>query len=599
MGKSKKRVVRVKHIKKAKKHKRIKLKKGKHLKTSRVKIHKIKKSKKHRKFAAPGHQHKHAKHARHAKHAKAARHIKSSGQPKSAKRAKVSDSFYSGAVDRIIEKKEKEHKSKGAGFFSSIFGAGKVPKKSRKERIKHAKQAAAEHKAGAKHRVAAKHTHAKSVKHAKHAGKSSVHKKGNKNENKKAKKAELAKLRAEKKARIRAERAARRQAKIKAREEKRKQKLAQKTAKKEAKARIIAEKKSAKRKTESSRLSRAIELVRPKQVTADLKSKERISADNLKKVKEELDRIRKEVSKVIVGQEVAVDGMIRALLCNGHLLVEAVPGTAKTLLIRTLAVTLGCKFSRIQFTVDLLPSDITGIVSYEKSKGFYTIKGPVFANLVIADEINRAPPKTQSALLEAMQEHQATIGKKTYSIEEPFFVMATQNPIESSGTYQLPEAQIDRFLFKLTMTYPKPTDEQRILYQNISLNKFDDFRLKAVITPKRIIEMQKLTKKIYISDEVEKYILRIVDSTRNPRNYGLKHGHYIEYGGSPRASIYLFIAAKAQAIMEGDGYVRPQHVKKIAHDVLRHRILLNYEGEAENIKTDEIIDDILAKVRVP
>ncbi len=598
MGKSKKRVVRVKHIKKAKKHKHIKLKKGKHLKTSRVKIHKIKKSKKHRKVAAPGHLHKHVKHTRHVKYAKAARHIKSSGQPKPAKRAKASDSFYSGAVDKVIGQKEKEHKSKSAGFFSSIFGAGKVPRQSKKERIRHAKHAAAKHKAGAKHKAAAKHIHIKHIKHLKHIARPPAPKKDNK-KNKKSKKAELAKLRAEKKAKIRAEREARRQAKIKAREEKRKQKLAQKTAKKEARLRIITEKKFAKKKTESSRLSRAIEIIRPKQVTADLKSKERISADNLKKVKEELDRIRKEISKVIVGQEVAVDGMIRALLCNGHLLVEAVPGTAKTLLIRALAVALGCKFSRIQFTVDLLPSDITGIVSYEKSKGFYTIKGPVFANLVIADEINRAPPKTQSALLEAMQEHQATIGKQTFRIEEPFFVMATQNPIESSGTYQLPEAQIDRFLFKLTMSYPKPTDEQRILYQNISLNKFDDFKLKAVITPKRIIEMQKLTKKIYVSDEVEKYILRIVDSTRNPRNYGLKHGHYIEYGGSPRASICLFIAAKAQAIMEGDGYVRPQHIKKIAHDVLRHRILLNYEGEAENIKTDEIIDDILAKVKVP
>jgi len=313
----------------------------------------------------------------------------------------------------------------------------------------------------------------------------------------------------------------------------------------------------------------------------------------------ELEDIRKEVAKVVIGQEEIIDAILRGVLANGHVLIEGVPGVAKTLLIRAIAYTVGCEFSRIQFTVDLLPADITGLTTYTPGKGFETIKGPIFANFIIADEINRAPPKTQSALLEAMQEKQVTIGRDTFQLAPPFFVMANNNPLESSGTYRLPEAQIDRFLFKLKMGYPNMEQEEQIIDTNITIHKFEDFDLKKILAAEKIIDLQKMTKAIGASPQIRKYIVRIVDCTRNPKNYGIKLGKYLDYGGSPRASIALQIAAKADAVLKGQSHVSPQNVKNIAHDVLRHRLLLNYEGQAENIDSDDIIDEILDKVKVP
>ncbi|MFH1636978.1 MAG: MoxR family ATPase [Candidatus Woesearchaeota archaeon] len=323
---------------------------------------------------------------------------------------------------------------------------------------------------------------------------------------------------------------------------------------------------------------------------------------DVKKVKfyhEKVTSIRTEVAKVVIGQEKVVTGFIRGLIANGHVLVEGIPGIAKTLLVRAIAKATGCQFSRIQFTVDLLPTDITGIQSYQEGKGFFTLKGPIFANFVLADEINRAPPKTQSALLEAMQEKQATIGKETFPMLNPFFVMATQNPIEQEGTYRLPEAQVDRFLFKLNMGYPKMDDEKKILKTNMTLRKFEEYDLKAAITPKLIIDMQKFVHSIYLSPDIEDYIVRIVDATRSPSKYNLRYSKYIEYGGSPRASIGLFISSKTEAMINGKTYVTPQLVKEVAYDVLRHRLLLSYEAEAESITPEMIIKDLLSRVPVP
>jgi len=297
----------------------------------------------------------------------------------------------------------------------------------------------------------------------------------------------------------------------------------------------------------------------------------------------DMDDIRKEVAKIVVGQNVVIDAVLRAILANGHILIEGVPGVAKTLLIRSIAQVVGCSFSRIQFTVDLLPADITGLTTYTPQKGFETIKGPIFSNFIIADEINRAPPKTQSALLEAMQEKQVTIGRETFKLAPPFFVMANNNPLESSGTYKLPEAQVDRFLFKLKMGYPSMEEEELIIDQNITVNKFEDFNLKKILSSSKVISLQNKTKSIQVSPQIRNYIVRIVDATRNPKNYDIRLGKYIDYGGSPRATISLQIAAKADAVLNGRDSVTPQNVKNVAHDVLRHRILLNYEGQAENI----------------
>jgi MoxR-like ATPase len=308
--------------------------------------------------------------------------------------------------------------------------------------------------------------------------------------------------------------------------------------------------------------------------------------------------IRSEIGKIVVGQQAIVDSLIQAMLCNGHVLLEGIPGLGKTLVVRALSSITGSSFSRIQFTPDLLPTDIIGITTYEEGKGFYTVKGPIFANFVLADEINRAPPKVQSALLEGMQERQVTIGKETFKLPFPFFVMATENPVEQLGTYRLPEAQLDRFLFKLNLTYPTFNEEIVILKQNMTTRNFNDFELSPVITPEEIVRAQQLVKRIRLDNKIEQYIIRLVEATRQPAKYGIDSGKYISYGASPRSSIALFISSKANALMRGSGSVTPMDVKAVAYNVLRHRIILNFEGQAEDINPDVIIEEILKKVPI-
>ncbi len=320
------------------------------------------------------------------------------------------------------------------------------------------------------------------------------------------------------------------------------------------------------------------------------------------KIKEYHDLVQKtksEIGKVVIGQHHVIDSVFRAIFSNGHILFEGVPGIAKTLMVRTVSQTMGCSFARIQFTPDLLPSDITGLTSYQKEKGFYIIKGPVFANFILADEINRAPPKVQSALLECMQEKQVTIGHETLQLPVPFFVMATQNPLEQVGTYPLPEAQVDRFLFKLQVGYPTKDDEIEILNKNMTIHKFEHFDINPVFSPEIIVDMQEATKKIYLSPKIEKYLVTIIDATRNPESYKLKQAHYLEWGASPRGSIGIFISAKANAMLLGRTYVVPEDVKEVAYDVLRHRLILTYEAQAENVTTVDIIKEILQKIPVP
>lgn len=317
--------------------------------------------------------------------------------------------------------------------------------------------------------------------------------------------------------------------------------------------------------------------------------------EEIREVYNLIDATRKEVKKAVVGQEKVVDAFMCAILCDGHVLLEGVPGIAKTLLVKSLAEASGCTANRIQFTVDLLPSDILGMTTYTPEKGFETIRGPIFANYIVADEINRSPPKTQSAMIEAMQEKQVTIGKETFELPRPFFVMANNNPLESSGVYDLPEAQVDRFLFKVIMGYPKKDEEKIIVENNMTIKKFESFNIKPILSPELILEMQQITKTIYMDDRVKDYIVRIIDKTRKK---DFHHGQYIEWGGSPRASIGLFIASKAWALMNGRNYVVPQDVKDIAHYVLRHRIILNYKAMAEGITPDKIIDEILSMIGV-
>jgi MoxR-like ATPase len=312
----------------------------------------------------------------------------------------------------------------------------------------------------------------------------------------------------------------------------------------------------------------------------------------------DLDLIRKEVSKVFVGQDEMVSNLIECFLCNGNVLLEGIPGVGKTLLVRTLSKITGSSYSRIQFTPDLLPTDILGITTYEEGKGFYTIKGPIFANFILGDEINRSPPKVQSALLEAMQERQVTIGKETFTLPNPFFVMATQNPLEQLGTYKLPEAQLDRFLYKVIMDYPSNQEEVLILDTNMSTKKFEDYKIDAILNPKKIVETQNLVKQIRTDNKVKEYIVRIIDATRHPDKYELKNAKYIAFGSSPRGSIGLFIASKARAMLSNQIQVTPSDVKAVAKNVLRHRIVINFEGEAEGITVEQVIDEILAKVPI-
>jgi MoxR-like ATPase len=310
-----------------------------------------------------------------------------------------------------------------------------------------------------------------------------------------------------------------------------------------------------------------------------------------------LQKLFTEVKKILVGQDDMLLKLIVALLCRGHVLLEGVPGLAKTLTINTLANVTACKFNRIQFTPDLLPADIIGTRIYNPSTNeFHIKKGPIFANLLLADEINRAPAKVQSALLEAMQEKQVTIGEETFKIDEPFLVMATQNPIETEGTYPLPEAQLDRFMMKIKVSYPSKKEEL-IIVDRQTCGTCD--KVSPVIKPEEIIQMQRDCDQVYIDENIKKYILELVFATRSPKEYGLDLGYLIEYGASPRASIYLTMTAKALAFIQGRGYVTPDDVKRIAMDVLRHRVLLTYEADAEDMTSEKVISRILTTIYVP
>ena len=304
------------------------------------------------------------------------------------------------------------------------------------------------------------------------------------------------------------------------------------------------------------------------------------------------------MDQVIVGQKHLVESLLIGLLSDGHVLLEGVPGLAKTLAIKTLASLIDAQYSRIQFTPDLLPADVIGTMVYsQKDETFQVKKGPVFANFVLADEINRAPAKVQSALLEAMQERQVTIGKETFRLPEPFLVLATQNPIEQEGTYPLPEAQVDRFMLKVVIDYPKLEEEKLIIRQNINGERLN---VKPILKADEIIEARKVVRQVYLDEKIEKYIVDIVFATRYPEKYDLKElKDMIGFGGSPRASINLALAARSYAFIKRRGYVIPEDVRAVAHDVLRHRIGLTYEAEAENITTEEIITDILNNVIVP
>ena len=330
------------------------------------------------------------------------------------------------------------------------------------------------------------------------------------------------------------------------------------------------------------------------------------TADDIKLLTEKIQdaagfvtRINDELSKVIVGQNTMVERLMIGLLSNGHILLEGVPGLAKTLAIKSLAQTIHANFSRIQFTPDLLPADVVGTMIYNQGKNeFYVRKGPIFSNFILADEINRAPAKVQSALLEAMQERQVTIGDTSYKLDEPFLVLATQNPIEQEGTYPLPEAQVDRFMMKVVVSYPTKQEEQLIIRQNT--HGLQSPIISAVATTQEIAVAKELVRQVYVDEKIENYILDIVFATRYPEKYGLeKLKPLIAFGGSPRASINLTLAAKAYAFLNKRGYVVPDDVRNVCNDILRHRIGLTYEAEAENIQVIDIIGNILGKVNVP
>ena len=308
--------------------------------------------------------------------------------------------------------------------------------------------------------------------------------------------------------------------------------------------------------------------------------------------------IRQGMDQTIVGQKHLVDSLLIALLANGHVLLEGVPGLAKTKAISTLASLIDARFSRIQFTPDLLPADVVGTMIYSiKKEQFEVKKGPVFANFVLADEINRAPAKVQSALLEAMQERQVTIGEQTFKLDDPFLVLATQNPIEQEGTYPLPEAQVDRFLMKVLIGYPSKTEESDIIKMNIAP---DPVEVRALVTPADIVDTRKVVQQIYIDEKIQKYIVDIVFATRFPGDYGLNDlKSMISFGASPRASINMALASRAYAFLRNRGYVIPEDVRAVCHDVMRHRLGLSYEAEANNITADEIISNILDKIAVP
>jgi MoxR-like ATPase len=311
-----------------------------------------------------------------------------------------------------------------------------------------------------------------------------------------------------------------------------------------------------------------------------------------------VDTLTSEVSKVIVGQKQMVDRLLIGLLCNGHILLEGVPGLAKTLTIKSLASAISAKFQRIQFTPDLLPADLVGTMIYNQKDGkFFTRRGPIFANFILADEINRAPAKVQSALLEAMQERQVTIGEETFKLDEPFLVLATQNPIEQEGTYPLPEAQVDRFMLKVKIGYPSREDELAIMRQNVMGSQGD---IKPVVSTKDILSARNAVKNVYMDEKIERYILDIVFATREPAKFKLeKIAPMISYGASPRASINLALASKAHAFIKRRGYVIPEDIRAISLDVLRHRIAVTYEAEAEEVTSESVVQEILNHIEVP
>jgi MoxR-like ATPase len=321
--------------------------------------------------------------------------------------------------------------------------------------------------------------------------------------------------------------------------------------------------------------------------------------EKVEKASKFTDLIRLEMSKTIIGQTEMVDKLLIGLLANGHVLLEGVPGLAKTLAINTLSSAIDAQFSRIQFTPDLLPADVVGTMIYNpREESFKVKKGPIFANFVLADEINRAPAKVQSALLEAMQERQVTIGNETFEVPDPFLVLATQNPVEQEGTYPLPEAQVDRFLLKVVIGYPTKEEEQQILRSNLSVDGLP--KPKPVVSTKEVLKARKLVRSIYLDEKVEKYIVDLVFATRSPENVGLGHlTELISFGASPRASIGLGIAAKAHAFLDHRGYVTPEDVRAVAMDVMRHRVGLTFEAEAENITQEQIVTEIMDSVIVP
>lgn len=321
-------------------------------------------------------------------------------------------------------------------------------------------------------------------------------------------------------------------------------------------------------------------------------------ADRTKEHHLKIDQVYSEVSKVVVGQDYMVNRLLIGLFTNGHILLEGVPGLAKTLTISTVAKVLHLDFQRIQFTPDLLPSDLVGTMIYNQREGKFEVKkGPIFANIILADEINRSPAKVQSALLEAMQEKTVTIGETTFKLDKPFLVMATQNPVENEGTYPLPEAQVDRFMMKVSVTYPSKEQELEIM-RRIANMQFD-FTVNAILTKEDIFTIREEVNRVKISESLEKYIIELVSASRYPKEYKLDHeGQYIQFGASPRASINLNLASKAAAYLEGRDYVLPEDIKEVAADVMNHRIILNYEAEADNVKTTDIIRAILSKVPI-
>jgi MoxR-like ATPase len=311
-----------------------------------------------------------------------------------------------------------------------------------------------------------------------------------------------------------------------------------------------------------------------------------------------VQKLMSEMGKVIVGQHYLLERLLIGLLADGHILIEGVPGLAKTMSVRMLAEALKTDFRRLQFTPDLLPADLIGTLIYNPKEGtFFTKKGPLFSNIILADEINRAPAKVQSALLEAMQERTVTIGEETFLLPKPFLVLATQNPIEQEGTYPLPEAQIDRFMLKLNVTYPQKNEEKEIMNRMAIVGKTP--HVEQVITPEEILKVREVINEIYIDEKIKDYIVNIVCATREPKTYKLELANYIQYGASPRATIYLNIAAKAHAFIQGRGYVTPQDVKDIGMDVLRHRVIVSYEAEAEGLKSEDIVKRIFDEIEVP